>query len=424
MTFLVTSPSGDRAVAQGFQANYDESKVPEYELPDPLIDREGEAVETVEHWQKGRRGEILKLFQEQVYGRVPERGIDPADVRAEVLAVEENALDGKAIRKQVRLHFTEEEHGPAMDLLIYIPTDARKPVPAFFALNFQGNHTVTDEDGVFVTESWVRNREGVSDHRASAERRGVASERWPIEMIVDRGYALVTAYYGDVDPDYDDGFQNGIHPYFYREGQEKPEPDQWGSIAAWAWGLSRGLDYLIEEPGIDGDRVAVMGHSRLGKTSLWAGASDPRFAMVISNNSGCGGAALSRREFGETVARINNSFPHWFCDNFVQYNQAVDRLPVDQHELIALIAPRPVYVASAEEDRWADPRGEFLSALHADPVYRLLGTDGIGDCREMPPVNQPVGEVIGYHVRTGKHDVTDYDWSRYLDFADRHMPEK
>ncbi len=412
------------AKAQKFEPNYDESNVPDYELPDPLVDQEGEPVETADHWRKERRGEILSLFQSRVYGEVPEGGIAPEDVRAEVLDVKDDALNGKAIRKQVRLHFTGDDDGPHMDLLVYIPKNASKPVPAFIALNFQGNHTVTDEEGVLVTDSWVRNREGVEHHTATAERRGVAADRWPIKMIVDRGYALATAYYGDIDPDFDDGFQNGVHPHFYRPDQRQPNPDQWGSIGAWAWGLSRGLDYLIEEPAVDGEWVAVMGHSRLGKTSLWAGARDPRFAMVISNNSGCGGAALSRREFGETVARINQSFPHWFCDHFVRYNHAVEQLPVDQHELIALMAPRPVYVASAEEDRWADPRGEFLSALHADPVYRLLGTEGIGDCREMPEVNQPVGETIGYHVRSGGHDVTDYDWRRYLDFADKHLGKK
>ncbi len=406
--------------AEEREPNYDEKQVPAYVLPDLLVTEDGRQVKTARDWRKIRRPEILELFRSQMYGRRPGQLLE---LRSRVTSVDSRALGGTAVRKEVSLYFSPERDLPRMDLLIYLPVSGSGPVPAFLGLNFNGNHSIHPDPGISPTKNWMRPSKvegAVVENRATEKGRGTFSRRWPVEKIIGRGYALVTAYYGDIDPDYHDDFRNGVHPLFYRPGQTRPDADEWGSIATWAWGLSRALDYLETDPGIDAHKVAVLGHSRLGKTALWAGAEDERFALVISNNSGCGGAALSRRRFGETVARINRVFPHWFCGNFKQYGGKEERLPMDQHLLVALVGPRPVYVASAAEDRWADPKGEYLSARHASPVYALLGLPGLpGD--SMPGVNQPLMGTIGYHIRSGRHDVTDYDWDRYLDFADRHL---
>jgi hypothetical protein len=407
--------------AQPADANYDENLVPAFDLPDPLRMEDGSAVTSVEQWQNERRPELLELFRTEVYGRAP--AADAMPVECEVTSMDEHAFDDTALRKEVEIRIGPPGRALVMTMLLYAPKGG--PSPAFLGLNFGGNHTVTDDPSITLNPNWMRDNpeNGVVDNRATEASRGTSAEQWQARRIVERGYALATIYYGDIDPDFDDGFQNGIHALFASPTSTGLAPDEWGSIAGWAWGLSRALDYLETDPDVDATRVAVIGHSRLGKTALWAGAEDERFALVISNNSGCGGAALSRRAFGETVERINTSFPHWFCDNYLKYNSNENACPVDQHELIALIAPRPVYVASAEEDLWADPRGEFLSCLHADPVYRLLGTDGLAaDSMEMPAIDMPLNKgTIGYHIRAGEHDVTAYDWEQYLDFADRHL---
>jgi hypothetical protein len=307
-------------------------------------------------------------------------------------------------------------------MLIFLPKDQQTEIPIFLGLNFNGNLTVHPDPQITITDRWVLNNAefGIIDNRALEVSRGVRSSRWPVELIISRGYGLATISYGDIDPDFDDGFRNGIHGLTDPEASKR-EPDSWGSIAAWAWGLSRAMDYFETDVEIDHKRVALLGHSRLGKTSLWAGAQDDRFAMVISNNSGCGGAALSRRPYGERVSNINTSFPHWFAGKFHDYNDNEGALPVDQHMLMALVAPRPLYVASAQEDNWADQRGEYLSLVHGSEAYKLYDVN-ISLKHKMPDIDQVLSSGnLGYHIRSGKHDVVAYDWEQYLDFADRHM---
>lgn len=405
----------------------DESKVPPYTLPDPLVCNDGTKVTDAAAWRAKRRPELLELFAREVYGRTP---ASPGKVRATVTSVDRAALGGKAVRKEVTLSFTDRKDGPQIHLLIYQPpgeAGAHAPWPTFIGLNYYGNECVNLDPGITMSTAWMRATPEfkIVNNRATEGTRGVHASRWNIETVVARGYATATIYYGDICPDHDDGLPLGAAgQLFGTKNANDRAPDEWGAIGQWAWGLSRAMDYLVTDSEIDAKRVAVHGHSRLGKTALWAAAQDERFAFAISNDSGCGGAALSKRNFGEQPIHINTSFPHWFDKAFRRYNNNETALPIDQHELIATIAPRPVYVASASEDLWADPRGEFLSAKNAGPVYALFGKKGLGNA-DMPAIDHPlVGDGVAYHIRTGKHDITPYDWAQYLDFADKVMKKK
>jgi hypothetical protein len=403
--------------AQPPGASYDEAKVPAYTLPDPLRFEDGTPVGAARDWTGRRRAEVLRLFEEHVYGRSP---VAPAAMRVVVVESDLRALGGLATRRQVRVLLDGTDNGPAFEILLYVPNAAPRPVPAFLGLNFDGNHAVHPDPGIRLSAAWMDEGPGVVASRATEAARGTNAASWPVERILDRGYAIATVYYGDLEPDHPEGWRSGVRARIGPGIAGRFASDDWGAIGAWAWGLRRALDVLLADPDVDGRKVAVIGHSRLGKTALWAGAQDERFALVVSNDSGEGGAALARRRFGETTARITSTFPHWFAPRLREYAGREDALPVDQHELLALVAPRPLYVASATEDLWADPRGEFLAAKAAEPVYRLLGRPGLG-VEEMPVPDRPVGDSIGYHLRRGAHALTAYDWEQYMAFADRHL---
>ncbi|MGB6546776.1 MAG: hypothetical protein WBE97_14250 [Candidatus Acidiferrales bacterium] len=388
-------------------------------LPDVLTMPDGSRVTSRGQLQKWR-AEWQKFFTEQMYGQAPLR---PAAMRFIVADDTPDALSGTATRKQVTILLSGDAGGPALHLLLYIPKHVRRP-PVILGLNFWGNQAVNADPGIFLSQNWVESEKNpwvdlscVQDHRATAACRGINASQWPVETILQRGYALATVYRGDVDPDRKDGFAESLRAY-YPELQNRP--DNFSTIGAWAWALSRVMDYLQTDADVDAARVAVFGWSRLGKAALWAGATDQRFAMVISNESGAGGAKLFRRDVGETILQLNTNFPYWYCANFKQYDGHDAALPFDQHIVIAMIAPRPVYIASAIENAGADPEGEFLAAVAAGPVYRMLGTDGL-PTTQWPPVNHSVAGQIGYHVRSGGHDVTAYDWQQFLNFADEHL---
>lgn len=410
--------------------NYDEAKVRAYTLPDLLMipeggDPDGEAVSTPEAWRTIARARWLGLLESTEYGRL----LPAVPVTAE--EIERGPGPDGSTRIQARLRLGVGPDSPATEVLVYLPSPSRgdtpERLPTFLHLNFGGNHAESTDPAVRIPSGWVPNGKdtGVDDNHAKVSSRGTLASRWPVKLLHDRGYATATAYCGDVFPDHADGRKASVLPSLgYAVGDERMvSGDEPGAISTWAWQLSRILDWLVTLPEIDPTRVIVVGHSRLGKTALWAGAGDERFAMVVSNESGCGGAALERRNYGETVKRITTSFPHWFAPTFATYADRETELPIDQHVVLAMTAPRPLYVSSAVEDRWADPRGEFLAAVAAGPVWELFGKVGLGTATD-PVVDTAIGSSIGYHVRSGPHDITAIDWGHFADFATRVLPAK
>jgi len=399
--------------------NYDESRVPAYALPDALVTQGGGRVTTPDMWRAARRPELLELFRQHVYGRLE---LD-VELEVEPLSGPMPCAGELGWRSELELKIWPKsgsgERALTIDVLLHVPRQRPLGAPVLIGLNLFGNHSLHPDPRIRLARGWLPQHEelGLSGHVATEASRGMHAQRWPVELVLSRGYALITAYAGDIEPDFDHGGTLGIRallPAF-----ERTRPDAPGALAAWAFGMSRLLDLVETRPELNAARAIAIGHSRLGKTALWAAAQDERFALAISNQSGCGGAALSRRCYGETLLHINQRFPHWFCPRFKSYNQREHELSIDQHQLIALLAPRPVYVASAALDRWADPHGEFLACVAASEVYALFGLEGLELSEEALAQSRSVGRHIGYHVRPGRHDITPRDFWHYLDFADQ-----
>lgn len=384
---------GATALQEAAAQNYDESKVGTYTLPDVLEGQDGKKITSVKEWEKKRRPEILGLFEQHVYGKMP-ASFDKIDFK--VARQDGKVMGGKATLKEVEITVTHKAEAVKINVVIFVPNDSNKPAPAFLLINNRSpRNTLASRDSI--------------------------SGFWPAEQVIQAGYAIAAFHYSDAAPDNKDSYQNGV----LRLYPELANADNgMKAIGAWAWAASRVMDYFQSDKSIDAKRVGVVGHSRGGKTSLWAAAQDQRFAMSFSNCSGNTGAALSKRNFGETVARINTTFPHWFSNNYKKYNNNEQALPVDQHMLIAMIAPRPVYATNASEDLWADPTGTFLAMKHAEPVYALYKLKS--KLPQQPPaLDTPINlPPMGYHNRTGKHDLTFYDWAQFVKFANAYYGKK
>ncbi|MDR3638765.1 MAG: acetylxylan esterase [Isosphaeraceae bacterium] len=384
------------------------------ELPDPLVTFAGGRVRTRSQWTEERRPELKRLFQHYMYGDMPAA---PRDIKFTVEREDRRFFDGKATKREVTIAFGPAG-APKIQVLLVVPNDRKSPAPVFVGPNFAGNHTVVKDPTVALPTAWMpAHFPGVTDNRATATSRGTQVDVWAIDDAVARGYAVATFYCGDVAPDHP-GRVDGVFPSFREPGRNDGGPTEWGAVAAWAWGVSRVVDYLVTDHDIDRERIAVVGHSRLGKAAIVAAAFDERLALAIPHQAGCGGTAPSRGKVGESVKQINERFPHWFSGVFKTFNTQPERLPFDQNGLVALVAPRPVLFTNAVEDQWANPEGQFQVLKAADPVYRFLGAGGL-DADEMPKTGRLIDSTLGYHIRPGKHSMGREDWKVFLDFADK-----
>lgn len=392
-----------RYAATGHVSNYDEAKVGTYTLPDPLVLKNGQPVRDAKTWTEQRRPEILGLYEKEIYGRVPDRAPKAA---VAVVATDPAALEGTAIKKHVVMTLGEGPGAVKVNVTLFTPAKASGPVPVVLQLLF-GNAAGYAPPAPPAAEG--------------AAARRTFSDAGPVAEILAHGYGYASLRYTEIQPDAATTNQSGVQALAYAPGQMKPAADEWGTIGAWAWGASRVLDWLETEPVVAAKRVALVGHSRLGKTVLWAGARDPRFALVFSSCAGEMGSSLARRDFGESLDDMAANFPWQFVATFPKYAGHWNELPVDTHLIIALNAPRPVFITGGTTDLWADPHGEFLAEVAAGPVYRLLGKKDVG-ATALPPLDTPlITGSLGFHYHTGGHTITPADWTAFFAFADLHL---
>lgn len=420
------------AVVAGIPVNYTEAKAGTYSLPDPLKLNDGQRVRNAKTWFERRRPEIRKLIEENWFGRSPGR---PPEMTFDVFEPGTPAFDGRAIRRQVAIYFTKDRTGEKMDLLLYLPAHATGPVPMFLNMSFSANNLAVADPNVKAGRRWDRQtRTQVAATAAPVAaaalppRPEAAANRAPrglrVEQFLAAGIGIATFNKDDLAPDFVESEGLGVKALYLKPGQTKPADDEWGAIAVWAWGASRALDYFETDKEVDARRVAIHGVSRLGKTALWTGASDERFAMVIASCSGEGGAAIARRNYGETLAHMAapTRYPYQFAGNYAKYARKVREWPVDANLLLAMIAPRPLLLQTGNTDKWSDPYGEFLAAVAAEPVYKLLGGKGLGTTR-FPAAGEPILHDLGYLMHDGGHGTAPADFDIYIKFMKMHLRE-